>query len=137
MHLTIYGVKPADRKWPDWLNRQVDEKAVANIDPKTFQQEDWYGESGRFLVLIHFGSHLKDGDEESKKSAAALEKNWQDLPGGVRGRVWWVIYSGSGYWNLVSTKPNVHYFRNPVSRTWLSDDEQGYFRKFAKALESD
>jgi len=134
MQLRIFSVYPADRPWSVWLDRQVDERQVANLDPETFQQSDWYDESGRFLVLLHFSNLLKD---EHKERAAAIEKHWRDLDDGVRERVWWLVYSGTGYWDLVSTIPGVHYFRNPVSREWLSDDEKRHFRQFVSALEAD
>src|SRR6267143_3391368 len=128
MQITIYSVFPAGRKWSEWLSTEV----LDLDDRESFRQRDRYHEDGRVLVFVH--AAVEDQDNEG---AARIEQDWCNLPDGVRSRVWWLMYSGGGYWNLKAAQPNVHYLRYPVGRESLSEDEKDYFRRFLGLLGSD
>jgi hypothetical protein len=136
MKITIYSVNPADRPWDDWLDMRLADSR--EIDRENYHEARWYQGAERFLTLIHFGGDLKKADDAKALEAKALEidKSWLDLGPGVRERVFWLIYSGSGYSKLETSHPrNIHYFYYPIDRISFTHDDRVRFQKLLRALE--
>src|SRR2546427_6466720 len=129
MQVTIIIALPTEGPWSVWLQRPV---KSAELD--TYYEPNAFEGDGRFLVLIHYSSEFLDGDKEK---ADEIERKWRKLPDSLRTRVWWLIYSGTGYRNLESAEPNVHYFRYPIDRgsDSLGDDQKAHFLQFVCSLE--
>jgi hypothetical protein len=129
MELTIYSVNPADRPWGEWLNARL---CVCDIDRGNYFEPHWYSGEGRYLTLIHFSGELKEGDNIKRLE---IDEKWASLDPRVRERVFWLIYSGGGYWKLQSAYPhNIHYFRYPIDRLSITAEDRTRFQAFCKNL---
>lgn len=130
MKLTIYSVYPAGRNWTEWLSEAVSEGTIRR---ENYHEARWYGDEGRFIVLVHHGDELRDDNE---KKALDIEEKWAQLPDSVRRRVFWLIYSGSGFWRLRSHQPNIHYLRFLIG-TSIDKTDKSRLRMFCQWLKKD
>jgi hypothetical protein len=84
VHLSL--VKPAGRKWQEWLDWPTE---IPERSPDSFLATKHYQKPGRYLVLVHgAGQASQKADRELYDASAFAE---------YRGRVWILYYSGSGY----------------------------------------
>lgn len=139
MALKIYSFNACDRPWSDWLKRDVVELDLyININGQlqpNYAQPERYGESARVLSLIHFSGDLQDDD--SSRADVYINQPWVKIPNTLRRNAFWLIYSGSGYWELRSSYSHVHYLRYDIGRESILADEQRCFLRLLETLESE
>ena len=59
------------------------------------------------------------------------------LPEAIRGRVWWLFYSGSGYRALSSAQPNVHYLAYLVQSKVMYPEDARCFCNLLEKLRAE
>lgn len=128
MRLTIFDVNGSEREWSRWL--EVEDIRRATTDG--FVKSNLYQGEGRFLVLVHLGGRLPDGD---MKKAEYYDQCWKNLP--EPHRVWWLFYSGGGYSDLESVVANIHHLNYPIADTVeMYVEDKTCFRRFLARLRS-
>jgi hypothetical protein len=130
MKFTTYSVYSTGRNWAEWLGEPVSEQFLTR---ENYHEPRWYSDEGRFLVLVHPSDDLCDDDE---RKALEIEESWMHLPDRIRHRVFWLVYSGGGYWQLRSRQPNVHFLRFQIG-TVINDADKSRFRLLCRALKKD
>ncbi len=121
MSLIISLVEPGKRPWASWLGSA---RKIRLLESAQLGEQGPYLGSDRHVVFIH-GAREKDKD--------TYEAMWRGLADSKH-RVWWLFYSGGGYYRVRSDVGNIHFLKYEVTTT-LGQSEVASIRQFLSSME--